>query len=123
MGRRKTKDNRENLSDPIKSNPKAEEVLSVSCPEAVAEETDVGDVSTAAEETEKAIASLAEAAAKIVPSDLAAYLAKEEDVPELGLWSFYFYLESAFPQISSQWLNVFYEVPSSDVSNFLLQSL
>ncbi|EOA16590.1 hypothetical protein CARUB_v10004754mg, partial [Capsella rubella] len=70
---------------------------------------------SAAEETQKAIVTLSEAARKIVPSDLAAYLAKEEDAPELGLWSFYFYLESAFPEISSQWLNVFNEVPSSDV--------
>ncbi|XP_023635035.1 uncharacterized protein LOC17877831 [Capsella rubella] len=114
MGKRKGK--RETLRDP-----KAEEELSVSCPEAVAAETDAGDESNgggaATEETEKAIVSLTEAVAEIVPSDLAAYLREVLDkhwpIPEKQILILVDYFGDKLSQVSFQWVKMFKETPSS----------
>ncbi|XP_010507829.1 PREDICTED: uncharacterized protein LOC104784499 [Camelina sativa] len=60
------------------------------------------------EETEKPILSFSEAAAKIDPSHLAAFLVHEKD-----LWRFYFYLEKAFSQVSLPWVKMLKELPLS----------
>ncbi|CAA7038642.1 unnamed protein product [Microthlaspi erraticum] len=58
------------------------------------------------EQAKEALASFSEAAAKIDPSHLAAFLAGIMNLPDMALWRYYFYLEKAFSQVSLQWLKI-----------------
>ncbi|EOA18469.1 hypothetical protein CARUB_v10007015mg [Capsella rubella] len=109
----------------------AKEVLSVSCHEVVAEETDVGDesngVGAAAEETKKAIVSLSKAAAKIVPSDLTAYLREVLDkhwpIPEKQILILVDYFGDKLSQVSFQWVKMFEETPLSTLIDVPLSQI
>ncbi|XP_018489251.2 uncharacterized protein LOC108859841 [Raphanus sativus] len=67
-------------------------------------------------EKEAAIASLSEAAKKMVPSRFAAFVDKVKGVPELDLLRFNYYLVDEFSQVSSlPWFNMLKKSPLSDV--------
>ncbi|CAN7087699.1 unnamed protein product [Brassica oleracea var. botrytis] len=68
----------------------------------------------AAEKTEKPRVSLAEAAAKIDPSDLADHLDGMK-LPDLDVMRFYYYFQKAFAQVSWKWVKMFNESPLSAI--------
>ncbi|KAH0875705.1 hypothetical protein HID58_073067 [Brassica napus] len=67
-----------------------------------------------AEETEKPRVSLAEAAAKMDPSDLADHLDGMK-LPDLDVMRFYYYFQKAFAQVSWKWVKMFNESPLSAI--------
>ncbi|EFH58399.1 hypothetical protein ARALYDRAFT_346595 [Arabidopsis lyrata subsp. lyrata] len=80
-----------------------------------------------AEETEKAIACFSEAAAKIDPSDLAAFLEQLLDkfwsLPEDQVLRFINYFEIKISQESFPWVNMFKESPLSTLIHFPLSHI
>ncbi|XP_019100662.1 PREDICTED: uncharacterized protein LOC104783258 [Camelina sativa] len=75
---------------------------------------------TLEEENEKPILSFSEAAAKIDPSHLAAFLDEKKVISgssDLYVWRFYYYLEKAFSQVSLPWVKLLKELPLSKLIN------